>query len=90
MTGSPFLNPVWLAEHNATPIPGVYRVFAIPYPHHGKPDREWKHHTLKAAGRRLGSVIAGKLCDRSDAQVFVIAPDGAIHNWYTANGKVRK
>ena len=82
-----FLNPHWLEMHSATPVAGVYRVFAIPYSSQNRPNREWRHRTLKAAGRRMGSVISGKLAMRGDSAVFCIAPDGTIHNWNTANGK---
>lgn len=81
-----FLNPAWLAEKGATPRPGVFRVFAVPYPGRGDV-RVWEHRTLRAAGRRLGSFISGKLRNRGDSAVFALSPDGTIHNWYSANGK---
>lgn len=82
-----FLNPAWLAEIGAKPEVGFFIVYSVPYSHHGKPLRVWRHRTLRAAGRRLGSVISGKLKDRSDHAAFAMAPDGTIHNWKTANGK---
>lgn len=82
-----FLNPAWLASIGATPMTGVYRVFAVPYSHLGLDVREWRHRTLRAAGRRMGSAISGKLRRKGDHAVFAIAPDGTIHNWNTANGK---
>ena len=85
-----FLNPAWLAQIGAEPVAGFFMVYSVPYSHHGKPLRIWRHRTLRAAGRRLGSVIAGKLRDRSDHAAFCIAPDGIIHNYYSANGKASK
>lgn len=82
-----FLNPAWLAEIGAAPIPGVYQVFAVPYSHLGRPVRVWRHRTLRAAGRKLGSAIRGKLRRAGDHAIFAMAPDGTLHNWYSANGK---
>ena len=82
-----FLNPAWLAEIGATPDPAAFVVYAVPYRHHGRPVRVWRHRTLRAAGRRLGSVIRGKLAMGGDHAAFVIAPDGTLHNWFSANGK---
>lgn len=82
-----FLNPAWLSEIGATPVAGRYTVFAVAYSHFPNPVRKWSHRTLRAAGRKMGSVISGKLKRKGDHAVFTLAPDGTIHNWNTANGK---
>ncbi len=81
------LNPAWLMERGCKPDAKAFTVFAVPYTSAGLPVRVYLHRTLKAAGRRLGSVIAGGLRNRADMAVFCMAPDGTIHNWYSANGK---
>ncbi len=83
-----FLSPHWLRDIGANPAPDRFRVFAVPYTSANRPLRIWEHRTLRAAGRRMGSVISGKLAMRADHAVFCLAPDGTIHNWNTANGKV--
>lgn len=82
-----FLSPYWLESIGAKPVPNRFVVYAVPYTSTGRALRIWQHRTLRAAGRRMGSAIAGKLALRGDQAVFAIAPDGTIHNWVTANGK---
>lgn len=82
-----FLNPHWLESIGARPVEGRFMVYAVPYTSTGRAPRVWSHRTLRAAGRRMGSVISGKLAMRGDHAVFAMAPDGTIHNWGTANGK---
>jgi hypothetical protein len=36
--------------------------------------RRWQHRTLKAAYRRLGSVIKGKLSRRDDMEAYIVDP----------------
>ena len=82
-----FLNPAWLADIGATPVANRFTVFAVAYSHFPDPVRKWSHRTLRAAGRKMGSAIAGKLKRKGDHAVFTIGPDGTIYNWNTANGK---
>lgn len=51
--------------------------------------RQWCHRTLKAAHRRLGSAINGKLEVRGEYAAIILCPDGNVMNYNEARDKIR-
>jgi hypothetical protein len=52
----------------------------------------YKHRTAKAALRRLGSIISGKLRKRHQMahHFYVIGPDGERYTWSTLKEHIRQ
>jgi hypothetical protein len=65
-------------------VTGYFTVVAC---HYDGSDRTWTHRTLKAAFRRLGSVVSsgrGKLHRRDVFAAAIVTPAGSVMNWCEA------
>ena len=74
--------PILAAEMRALAALGKYTVVVVTY------DRSrcvtWRHRTLKAATRRLGSACSGKQRVRGSFAAAIITPESEILSWAEA------
>lgn len=57
---------------------------------YGDTHREWSHRTLKAALRRLGSAISGKLAKRGEFAAVILKPDGTALSYTEAKAIIKE
>ena len=74
--------PILAAEMRALAAPGKYTVVVLTY------DRwrcvAWRHRTLKAATRRLGSACSGKQRVGGSFAAAIVTPGSEILSWKEA------
>jgi len=74
--------PILAAEMRALAVPGKYTVVVLTY------DRtrcvSWRHRTLKAALRRLGSACSGKQRVRDSFAAAIVTPKSELLSWKDA------
>ena len=74
--------PILAAEMRALAAPGKYTVVVLTY------DKArcvtWRHRTLKAATRRLGSACSGKQRVRDSFAAAIVTPESEILSWKEA------
>ena len=74
--------PILAAEMRALSVPGKYTVVVLTY------DRSrcvsWRHRTLKAAFRRLGSACSGKQRVGGSFAAAIVTPKSEILSWNEA------
>jgi hypothetical protein len=78
---STMISPILQERAQAMLSEGYYTVVTIAY---SGACRSWRHSTLKASFRRLGSACAGKLKRNGDYAAFIVTPCGALLNYNEA------